>query len=143
MNSPLRTDHSFRERLDEDYHKGITPLILLPINITETICLDYMHNICLGMVKKLIEFCVKGKKDICLTDLNKEKINIELAVLRSYVPIEFSRLPRPLNDFNFWKATELRHFLVYFGCIVLKGKLKSSLYSHFLLLPYATRQWWI
>lgn len=61
-------------------------------------------------------------------------------ILRSYVPVEFSRLPRSLDDYHFWKATELRRsFLVYFGCIVLKGKLKSSFYSHFLLLVYATR----
>lgn len=73
-----------------------------------------------------------------MTDVNKEKINKELMILGSYVPIEFSRLPRLLDDYHFWKTTELRSFLVYFGCIILKGKLKSSFYSHFLLLVYAT-----
>lgn len=135
----LRTDYSFRKRLDEDYHKGNSPLTLLPINITEVVCLDYMHNLCLGITKRLLEFWVRGKKDVRLTDMNKEKINNELMILRSYVPIEFSRLPRSLDDYHFWKATELRNFLVYFGCIVLKGKLNRSLYSHFLLLVNATR----
>ncbi|XP_050064975.1 uncharacterized protein LOC126553905 [Aphis gossypii] len=56
LDSPLRSDNTFRMNHDEDYHKGDSPLKLLPINITETVCLDYMHCVCLGVVKRLIEF---------------------------------------------------------------------------------------
>lgn len=66
INSSIKTDSSFHSKLDEDYHKGDSLLILLPINITETVCLDYMHNICLGIVKKLLEFWIKGKKNVRL-----------------------------------------------------------------------------
>jgi len=45
---------------DEDYHKGNSPLVCLPINIINTVVLDYMHNVCLGVVKRLIAFWVKG-----------------------------------------------------------------------------------
>lgn len=41
-NSVLRTDESFRKKLNDDYHKGDTPLLLLPINLTNVVCLDYM-----------------------------------------------------------------------------------------------------
>jgi len=55
-NASLRTDESFRNKSNEEYHKGDTPLLRLPINIT--VCLDYMHCICLGVTKHLIEFWV-------------------------------------------------------------------------------------
>jgi len=66
LDAPLRTDESFRSKRDEDYHKGNSPLVQLPINIINTVVLDYMHNVCLGVVKKLIEFWVKGDKSVRL-----------------------------------------------------------------------------
>lgn len=39
INAPLRTDESFRNRKNDDYHKGNSPLELLPINIVDTVCL--------------------------------------------------------------------------------------------------------
>jgi len=139
LDSPLRSDNTFRMNLDEDYHKGDSPLKLLPINITETVCLDYMHCVCLGVVKRLIEFWVHGNKDVRLTDENRLSINNELLILRSYIPSEFSRLPRSIDDIHYWKATELRNFAFYFSIIVLKGKIKTKLYSHFLILVFAIR----
>lgn len=61
-NAPLRTDETFRGKLNEEYHKGDSPLLKLPINITNVVCLDYMHCVCLGVTKQLIEFWVRGKK---------------------------------------------------------------------------------
>lgn len=60
--APLRTNESFCSKLDEDYHKGDSPLEKLPINIVDTVCLDYMHNCCQGVMKRLLELWVKGKK---------------------------------------------------------------------------------
>jgi len=137
--APLRTDETFRNQSNEEYHKGDSPILKLPINIINVICLDYMHCVCLGVTKRLIEFWVKGKKNIRLTDENREEINNNLKMLRQYVPSEFCRLPRPIDDIDYWKATELRSFVLYSGAIVLKGKLKSELYKHFLLLVFATR----
>ncbi|XP_050546090.1 uncharacterized protein LOC126908221 [Daktulosphaira vitifoliae] len=50
LNAPFRTDESIRFKKYEDDHKGNSPLIKLPINIINTIVLDYMHNVCLGVV---------------------------------------------------------------------------------------------
>ncbi|XP_016657479.1 uncharacterized protein LOC107882894 isoform X1 [Acyrthosiphon pisum] len=44
IDAPLRSNESFRNRVNEDYHKGDSPLELLPINIVDSVCLDYMHN---------------------------------------------------------------------------------------------------
>lgn len=61
----LRTNESFRNKSDEDYHKGDSPLVDLPVNVKDVVCLGYMHtayslnynyNYGLGVMKRLIEF---------------------------------------------------------------------------------------
>jgi len=64
VSSPLRTNDSFRSKKDEDYHKGLSPLEDFTINLVSTVVLDYMHNVCLGVTKRLLIFWVKGKKPI-------------------------------------------------------------------------------
>ncbi|CAI6365904.1 unnamed protein product [Macrosiphum euphorbiae] len=56
IDAPLRSNESFLNKVNEEYHKGDSPLELLPINIVNNVCLDYMHNICLGITKRLVEF---------------------------------------------------------------------------------------
>jgi len=55
-----------------------------------------------------------------MVDNNIREVNNALLKIRDYVPSEFCRLQRPLSDIEFWKATELRFFLLYSGPIVLK-----------------------
>lgn len=81
------------------------------------VCLDYMHNVCIRVTKRLIEYWVKGIKDVRLTDDLRMKISTDLINLRVYIPTEFSCLPRKLEDIEYWKN---RSFLLYFGPIVLK-----------------------
>ncbi|CAI6343825.1 unnamed protein product [Macrosiphum euphorbiae] len=139
IESPLRTDISFRSKTQEEYHKGSSPLELLPIDMINDVCLDYMHNVCLGVTKRLIEFWVKGKKDVRLIEENKFRITNNLLNLRQYVPSEFSRLPRGLDDIEYYKATELRMFVIHSGLVVLKGNLIKQMYSHFKLFVCALR----
>ncbi|CAI6370279.1 unnamed protein product [Macrosiphum euphorbiae] len=137
LNAPLRSNETFRNKLDEYYHKDVSPLEELPIDITSTVVLEYMHNICLGVVKKLIVFWTKGKKPVRL--INPDEVSQELVNMKSFLPSEFNRLPRTLEEVEYWKATEFRTFLLYTGPIVLKGRLKTSLYKHFILLSSAVR----
>lgn len=86
---------------------------LLPIDIVDTVCLDYIHNVCLSVTKRLVELWVKGKKDIRMVDNNIQEVNNALLKLREYVPSEFCIVyPRPLSDIEFWKTTELRFFIL-------------------------------
>jgi len=137
MNSPLRTDQSFRTKIDEFYHKDVSPLEYLPIDMTSSVVLEYMHNVCLGVMKRLLAFWVKGKKSVRLD--NPEAISDELNKIKSFFPVEFNRLPRTLEEFEYWKASEFRTFLIYTGPIVLKGRIKNSFYKHFMLLSCAIR----
>lgn len=142
INSSQRTNESLRNKNDECYHKGPSVLEILPINITEDVLLDNMHCAYIGVMKKLIEFWVNGKRDVRLLDGSKNDINNNILNLKIYVPSEFCRLPRVLmrlDDFHFWKDTELRCFLLYYGHIVLIGKLKKTFNIHFLHLVTAIR----
>lgn len=137
LNAPLRTNQSFREKQDEFYHKDSSPLEEFSFDIISTVVLEYMHNICLGVMKKLIVFWVKGKKPVRL--VNPNAVSEELINLKCYLPSEFNRLPRPLEECEHWKAVEFRTFLLYTGPIVLKGRLKKTLFKHFMLLNCAIR----
>ncbi|KAL5237438.1 hypothetical protein ACI65C_004848 [Semiaphis heraclei] len=135
---PFTNNQSFREKKDEFYHKDIDlPLEDLPIDIPSVVVLEYMHNACLGVMKKLLSFWVKGKKPVRL--VNPESISEELCNIKSFLPVEFNRLPRPLDEFEYWKASEFRTFLIYTGPIVLRGRLKTTFYNHFMILCCAIR----
>jgi len=51
----LRTDVDFINQSDKSHHVGITPLLLLDIGLVSDVILDYMHLICLGVVKKFLK----------------------------------------------------------------------------------------
>lgn len=77
-----------------------------------------MHLVCLGVMKKLINFWVRGRKDIRLTNICLERIDSTLKQIKNCVPKEFARLPRPITEFEHWKATEFRQFILYTGKII-------------------------
>lgn len=52
---------------------------------------------------------------------------------------EFARLPRSLEDYGRWKATEFRQFLLYLGPVFLKNVISNEYYTHFLTFSVAIR----
>lgn len=51
----LRTDSDYRSKAQEDHHNGTSLLEQIPgLDMVKSFPLDYMHLICLGVVKKLI-----------------------------------------------------------------------------------------
>lgn len=137
--SALRTDEGFIRQIDSDYHQG-EPTILLSVphlGLVSNIALDYMHLICLGIVKKIILLWVSGPLAVRISAQTKDNISQALIDLRSTVPKEFSRRPRSLNELAYWKATEFRQFLLYTGPIVLKTVLNRDIYTNFLTLHVA------
>ena len=104
--------------------------------------LDYMHLVCLGVVRRLL-YVLKGQ--INGTNVGKlsassvKTISDRLMNLNGLFPSEFARQPRPLDCLDRWKATEFRTFLLYTGLVVLRGVLPSTAYKHFLSLSIAIR----
>uniref|UniRef100_A0A2S2NWN0 Uncharacterized protein n=1 Tax=Schizaphis graminum TaxID=13262 RepID=A0A2S2NWN0_SCHGA len=111
-----RTHNDYVTRKYEEHHTGniISILSDLPnIDIVNTFGLDYMHLVCLGIMKKLIHLWLdKG-------------------------PCEFARKPRSLNELARFKATEFRQILLYTGQIIFKGCIKDECYKHFMSLNIA------
>lgn len=129
----LRTDHSFRAQNQPEHHKGETPLTELPIDMTGQIPIDYMHQACLGVMKKLLTIWTRGEKgrsrQTMISIGQVDVVSARLIDLQQCIPSCFARKPRSLRHLERWKATELRQFLVYTGKLVLSGILRQDLYE--------------
>lgn len=136
---PLRTDHSFENMDQEEHHNGTSILGTLNIGMVSKIAIDYMHLVCLGVVKRLIQFWIKGPRHIRLTSNKVTEVSEALLAMRSSIPKEFARQPRKLDTIDKWKATECRQFLLYTGPVVLRRIMSAKYYQHFLTLSTAIR----
>lgn len=141
VDSSLRSDESFKDKLDENYHKPNreSPLEQLSLGLVSNVPLDYMHLVCLGVMKRLLIFWVKGSRDVRMREDHLNCATTELLKIKNYIPREFSRLPRDLKEVDRLKATEFRQVLLYTGPIILKQRLDQERYLHFLSLHCAIR----
>lgn len=138
-NARLRTNNNFRNRENEEHHVTVSPFEYLPIDMINSFPLDYMHVICLGVMKKMLLLLMKGPHKSRLRAAQIEALSKDILNLRKFIPIEFARRPRGLNELDRWKATEFRLFLLYLGPIVLQKYLDADYYKHFCALHIAIR----
>jgi hypothetical protein len=147
----IRTNNDFRTQTDVDHHKTTTPLTkIYSLNFPLDMPADYMHQVCLGVTKKLLALWIGGRKEKeCgyskvvkgSKKLSQHQVTIvsnKLLELKKFISLcTFSRQPRSLSELTNWKATEFRQFLMYTGKLVLKDTLDKDCYSHFLKLNIA------
>lgn len=135
---PLRKDKLFAINAYKDFQTGFSIFNNIPqfLPITNT-PLDYLHLVCLGVVKKLILLWTKGPLTVRLNLRSINKISHLLMLLANSTPSEFPRKPRSLNDIKLWKVVELRNFLLYTGPVVLRYILNKDIYYHFITLHVA------
>ena len=97
--------------------------------------IDYMNGVLLGVTKLLLTLWFSpqhSKDDFSHTALVNE-IYRKLTAIKSLNNI--SRMPRFISHhFKFWKASEFRAFLLFYGPIVLRRILDVDYYEHFMLL---------
>jgi len=55
-----------------------SPLLNFKIDITLLVVLDYMHNICLGVMKRMLQIWLKGPKPVRLFKIYIDIISSEL-----------------------------------------------------------------
>lgn len=134
-----RTDDSFRRRLNPEHHKCYSCIEELLDDIILRVPVDYMHCICLGIVRRILWFFSKGPMYLKLLPDTIEAFSNDLINMKSFITREFARKPRHLKDIKRWKATECRQFLLYTGLIVLKNHVHKRYYDHFLCLSVAIR----
>lgn len=135
----LRTDANFEQMLYTSHQSRKSPLVNIGVPCVKGFTLDYMHLVCLGVVRRFLNFLKKGPRECRLSQGQINQISESLLSLRGKLPSDFARQPRSLSELDRWKATELRQFLLYTGMLVLKGVLPSLQYEHFLTLVVAMR----
>lgn len=134
-----RTDQEFADMVYDEYHlrHEPSPLTQLSAGLVTSFVLDYMHLICLGVMRRLLMLWLRGPLSCRLPARKIEEVSNALQMLRFCIPDEFSRKPRTLLEIDRWKATEFRQFLLFTGPLVLREILTEALYKHFLLLHVA------
>ncbi|KAK0148200.1 hypothetical protein N1851_012085 [Merluccius polli] len=131
---PLRTDESFAQKQNEEHHQGPNPFQGLNVGMVSQFSGDYMHSVCLGVVRKLLNIWLRGAFKFRLPSSTVNRMSGCLTGLRSYIPLEFVRKPRTLRDLDRWKATEFRMFLLYIGPVILLSYLDKNIYQNVMLL---------
>lgn len=128
---------------NEEHHVStiISYIVLVPgIDVTKLFSLDYMHLVCLGVMKKLINLWLNtGPSNVRLSNLKIKQISSSLNEIKNSITNDFSRKPRNIEEYPRYKATELRQFLLYTGPLVLKNILSDECNLHFLTLNISMR----
>ncbi|XP_048002562.1 uncharacterized protein LOC125239113 [Leguminivora glycinivorella] len=135
----LRTDIGFVNQEYEDHQILKSILTELDVGLVTQVPLDFMHLVCLGVVKKMIRCWIENGPKECKLNIRKiDEISRRLLLCHNHYPAEFSRRPRPLKLFKYWKATEFRAFVLYIGPVVLQKIFPNgSIYKHFMMLHCA------
>jgi hypothetical protein len=118
----LRTDIFFREQIQEEHHRFLSPFCNMPVDMVNKFPIDYMHQLCLGVMRKLLLVWIRGNRGVKMSAGEVEAVSKKLVELKPFVPRIFARKPRSLLEVDRWKATEFRQFLLYTGKIALKGR---------------------
>ena len=133
----LRTDNSFCSRSNSAHHMGNSPFLELPVDMANFFPVDYMHQTCLGVMKRLILCWTSGPTSVKMSALQKVEASKRLVTFRNVITSDFARRPRPLNEIAYWKATEFRFFLVYAGYFILRRNISGVIFDHFMCLNAA------
>ena len=118
---------------DPEHHHGTSAFQDIRIGMCTQFPLDYMHLVCLGVMKRLISLWMKGPLHCRQGPGFVRLVNERLSMCRGFLPREFLRKGRTLADVERWKAVEFRQFLLYTGPVILDC-LNNDFYDHFLLL---------
>lgn len=121
-----RNHHSYINKLDEDFHTSdeLTRLIELPgFDSINSFSLDYMHLICLGVMKKLLFLWTKGPLNVRLRSKSVDDLSSSLLSLKNCITSDFVQSVRSMKELNRFKATEFRTIVLYRGNLGKMGHL--------------------
>lgn len=136
-----RSHESFVARSQEEYHTSNINTILLDLpgfNIIDSFPLDYMHLCCLGVMRKMFLLWLNnGPLTVRIPNSKVKLMSSNLRYIKDFIPIEFCRKPRDIEEICRFKATELRQILLYTGQLIFKNILTKECYEHFMCLNVA------
>lgn len=119
--------------------RGASVLLLLSVfNIISSFVPDYLHCLCLGVVKTTVSWWLQGSnKDETFYLGSPQKMRLIDDVLLSIKPpTEITRTPRSISQWKIWKASEWKNFLLYYSipCLLNAGMPKKYVEHWFLLV---------
>ncbi|KAJ8669579.1 hypothetical protein QAD02_000838 [Eretmocerus hayati] len=139
LDAPLKTDQNFRSSLPYSFNTKQSPLELIGVLLNSEVPLEIMHQGHLGVTKRMINHWSimfgGGVGALEIVNLFSESYK----ALAKCVPLEFARKPRGLDELCYWKATEFRLFLLYFGVVAIRKFLSHDYIVHFDALNCAMR----
>lgn len=141
VNHAPRTEEEYALKTDALHHKDVSALAKLPLNPVSNTVFDYMHLVCLGLMKKILQGLIDGRfvQSAKLSPKNIVILTKRLEQVKKFCPRDFARKPVTVLKHSKFKATELRQILLYSGPIVFCGLLNDAVFKHFLLLHSAIR----
>lgn len=119
-------------------HKGPFWFFYLKhFDVINSCVIDYMHGICLGIMKTLLSLWFDKSKRNKTYSIHEAKDKVNNLLLQVKPTVFVTRVPRNLDTLCHWKSSEFRNFLLYWGAPVLRHFLKKEYFAHFCLLVRA------
>ena len=100
----MRTDEGFKNNLHSRHQNKESPLIQRNIRCIGSFVLDYMHLVCLGVTRRILNFLRKGPAIFRLLHAQLTLASQHLVSLRGNIPSSFARKPRTLFSLDRWKV---------------------------------------
>ncbi|XP_055325814.1 uncharacterized protein LOC129579676 [Sitodiplosis mosellana] len=149
FNKPKRTNNQFLNRFQKEHHREESilqdlknlngePLIDM---IKQFPTSDPLHLLEEGVMKKVLNIWMHGK-DSYKKKWSKEIqeiLSAQISIYNKELPSDINRNVRTLQFIKYWKATEFRTVLLYYGMVAFKDYLGEQEYIHFLNLCLAVR----
>ncbi len=127
------------ERLGVVVHsiKG-TSVLAKTIDLVDGIPIDYMHAVLEGVTRRLLHAWFDSENHREPFYLGRYLNQIDKKFLKQTPPSEFSRIPRSIKKhLRYWKASELRSWLLFYSLPLLLDFMPSLYLHHFSLLVSA------
>lgn len=116
--------------------KGPSFLNFIVYNFINAMAIDQMHCVYQGMMKKLMTLWFDTKHRNHPASLFPY-INLIDATIKKISPPSFvNRSPRTVSDYKYWKAYELKSFLLVYCLPVLDNIMSTSYFEHLKLFIY-------
>lgn len=149
FNVAKRTDEGFRNRVQPIHHHRKSILEDLRTDEDEPLIdmikqfptSDPLHLIEVGVMKRMLRIWTNGST-IFRKKWSKQQqtfLSYQILLMNKVLPSDIHRKVRGLQFIKFWKTTEFRTFMLYFGIVTFKDLLDDEEYFHFLQLCLGVR----
>ena len=102
------------------------------------IAIDYMHGVLLRVQKLLLKLWFNSSFSGKAYSISHLSETLDERLQHITPTLEISRLPRSITEhLKYWKANELRSFLLYYGIPSLYGLLPDAYFNQYVLFVHA------